>query len=74
MIQAVSKQITFDEFIAWYLENSEHRYELHNGEIIEMPKPIGKHSEVGGYMALKLGIEIERSQLPFEFLQHNLPA
>ncbi len=65
MIQAVPRQFTFDEFIAWYPENSEHRYELHDGEIIEMPKPIGKHSEVGGYIGLKLGIEIERLQLPY---------
>jgi Uma2 family endonuclease len=65
MIQAIPRQITFDEFIAWYPENSEHCYELHNGEIIEMPKPIGKHSEVGGYLALRLGIEIERLQLPY---------
>ncbi len=65
MIQAVPRQITFDEFIAWYPENSEHRYELHDGEIIEMPKPIGKHSEVAGYMALLLGIKIERLQFPY---------
>lgn len=65
MIQSVPRQITFDEFIAWYPENSEHRYELHDGEIVETPKPIGKHSEVGGYITLKLGIEIERLQLPY---------
>ena len=64
MIQSIPRQITFDDFIAWY-PDSEHRYELHDGEIIEMPKPIGKHSEVGGYMALKLGIEIERLQSPY---------
>lgn len=65
MIQSVSRQITFNDFIVWYPENSEHRYELHDGEIIEMPKPIGKHSEVEGYMALKLGIESERLQFPY---------
>ena len=65
MIQAIPRQITFDEFIAWYPENSEHRYELHNGEIIEMPKPTGKHSKVGGYITLRLGIELERLQLPY---------
>ncbi len=64
MFQTVPKQITFDEFIAWYPENSGYRYELHNGEIIEMPKP-GKHSEVAGYIALQLGIEIEQRQLPY---------
>ena len=36
---------------------------MHDGEIIEIPKPIGKHSEVGGYLALRIGIEIERLQL-----------
>ncbi|TAG84894.1 MAG: Uma2 family endonuclease, partial [Oscillatoriales cyanobacterium] len=31
MIQTISKTITFDEFVAWYPENSVHKYELHNG-------------------------------------------
>jgi Uma2 family endonuclease len=65
MLQALPKQITFDEFMAWYPENSEYRYELHDGEIIQMPKPIGKHSKVGGYLTLKVGMEIERLQLPY---------
>lgn len=65
MIQAIPQPVTFDEFIAWYPENSGQHYELHDGEIIEMPKPLGKHSEVGGYLALKLGMEIERLQLPY---------
>lgn len=65
MVQSLPKQITFDEFIAWYPEHSEYRYELHNGEIIQMPKPISKHSEVGGYIALRLGMEIERLQHPY---------
>ncbi len=37
------KLYTFDEFIEWYPENSEFRYELHDGVIIEMLKPKGKH-------------------------------
>ncbi len=37
MIQTISKTITFDEFVAWYPENSVHKYELHNGVIVEMP-------------------------------------
>lgn len=35
MIQSLPKLVTFDEFIAWYPENSEYRYELHNGVIVE---------------------------------------
>lgn len=30
MTQAIPKQVTFDEFIAWYPENSESCYELHD--------------------------------------------
>lgn len=65
MIQAIPKQLTFDEFILWYPENSEYHYELHDGVIIEMPKPTGKHSKVAGLLALKVGIEIERLHLPY---------
>lgn len=65
MIQAISQPITFDEFIAWYPANSGHRYELHNGEIVEMPKPTGKHSEVAGTIIAEVNFEIRRSQLPY---------
>ncbi|MEG4319332.1 MULTISPECIES: Uma2 family endonuclease [unclassified Microcoleus] len=65
MIQALPEFVTFDEFIDWYPENSEHHYELHNGEIVEMPKATGKHSKVAGFTALKVGIEIERLNLPY---------
>jgi Uma2 family endonuclease len=65
MIQAIPKPVSFDEFIAWYPEHSGHHYELHDGEIVEMPKPIGKHSEVGGFLTGHLFIEIARLQLPY---------
>jgi Uma2 family endonuclease len=39
MAQALSKVITFDEFIIWYPCNSRIRYELHNGGIVEMTLP-----------------------------------
>lgn len=65
MIQAIRSLVTFDEFIAWYPEHSEHRYELHDGVIVEMPKPIGKHSQVAGFLTLELGFEIRRLRLPY---------
>ncbi len=52
--QAELKLVTFDEFIEWYPENSEVRYELHDGVIIEMPKPRGKHSKLTGSLVGKL--------------------
>jgi Uma2 family endonuclease len=65
MIQTIAKSVTFDEFVAWYPENSAHRYELHNGVIIEMPNPTGDHSDVTGFIGLKLAVEIDRRQLPY---------
>jgi Uma2 family endonuclease len=65
MIQALPKTVTFDEFIAWYPENSEHRYELHDGIIVEMPKPTGMHSEVAGFISGELFLEIKRTQKPY---------
>lgn len=65
MTQTIPKLLTFDEFIEWYPEKSEEKYELHNGIIVEMPKPTGKHSKVAGFSSGKLFIEIERLQLPY---------
>ncbi|MCT7956727.1 Uma2 family endonuclease [Laspinema palackyanum] len=55
--------VTFDEFIAGYPENSEHRYKLHNGVIVEMPKPKGKYSEIGGFLTYQLNVAIETQGL-----------
>ncbi|MBW4547553.1 MAG: Uma2 family endonuclease [Symplocastrum torsivum CPER-KK1] len=65
MTQAIPKQVTFDEFITSYPENSEYRYELHEGVIVEMPKPKGKHSEVAGFLNIELGIVCREAQLPY---------
>ncbi len=46
-----AKTVTFDEFVAWYPENSVHKYELHNGVIVEMPLGTGDHSAVAGFIA-----------------------
>jgi Uma2 family endonuclease len=51
---------SFDEFINWYPENSELRYELHDGVIIEMPKPRGKHSNLTGALIEQILITIRQ--------------
>ncbi|MEH2213951.1 Uma2 family endonuclease [Nostoc sp.] len=65
MTQALTKQVTFDEFIVWYPESSDRRYELHDGVIVEMPKPRGKHSEIAGFINGSLFIEITRLSIPW---------
>ena len=67
MIQAqtIQKIVTFDEFVAWYPENSIRKYELHNGVIVEMPLGTGDHSNVTGFIISKLAVENERHELPY---------
>lgn len=60
MIQALRQTVTFDEFIEQYRENAEVRYELHQGVIVEMPKPRGTHSFVAGFTIAELNLEIRR--------------
>lgn len=64
MTQALSKLISFNEFIESYPDNGK-RYELHQGVIVEMPPPSGDHEDVVGFLTIKLSVEIERLNLPF---------
>ncbi len=63
MIQTLPDLVTFEQFIEWYPSNGV-RYELHQGVIVEMPQPIGKHENVVGFLA---------AQITFQFLQMGLP-
>lgn len=63
MIQATTKLLTFDEFLAQYPEDGG-RYELIDGAIIEM-RPIGSHEKVAALITRKLDVEIERLSLPY---------
>ncbi|MGH7997848.1 MAG: Uma2 family endonuclease [Brasilonema sp.] len=65
MTQALTKQVTFDEFIAWYPENPQRRYELHDGVIVEMPPPTGDHEEVIGFLVGEIVAEYRRLNLPY---------
>ncbi|MEH1968809.1 Uma2 family endonuclease [Nostoc sp.] len=65
MTQALTKQLTFDEFIAWYPENSQQRYELHNGVIVEIAPPTGEHEQIVGFLVGEIVTEYKRLKLPF---------
>ena len=65
MTQALPKLITFDEFVAWYPENSERRYELYDGVIVEMPLPRGRHEEVVGFLAYQITDQFLRFKFPY---------
>ena len=59
------KPVSFDDFLEWYPENSENRYELRRGAIIEMPKPKGQHSRLAGDLAYDLGTALRQANQPY---------
>lgn len=63
MIQSPTQPVTFEEFAEWKPDNR--RYELHNGGIIEIAQPPGKHEEVIGFLASELTLEFVRLNLPY---------
>ena len=65
MIETLLKVTTFDEFIDGLPESSNARYELHNGNIVEMSQPVGDHEESKGFLTIKLSVMIDRLELPY---------
>ncbi|XHR85604.1 MAG: Uma2 family endonuclease [Gloeotrichia echinulata GP01] len=66
MTQALQKLFTFDEFVAFIQKQPENiRYELHDGEIVQMPQPKGKHEEIIAFLAAILGYEFIRLKLKY---------
>jgi Uma2 family endonuclease len=51
--------------VEWLPENSAVRYELHNGDIVEMAQPVGEHEEVKGFLTIKVSVAIDRLALPY---------
>ncbi|GBF81700.1 Uma2 family endonuclease [Aphanothece sacrum] len=64
MTQAISKLLIFDDYIAQYTKNGV-KYELIEGKLIEMMRPIGKYQEIGGFLTFEIRLEIRRLQLPY---------
>ncbi|MFN7713968.1 MAG: Uma2 family endonuclease [Pseudanabaenaceae cyanobacterium] len=56
---------TFDEFVEFLPQNSGVRYELHNGNIIEMAQTVGEHEEIKGFLGVEISFEIKRLGLPY---------
>jgi Uma2 family endonuclease len=65
MVLVESKTISFDDFITWLPEGSPCRYEFRDGDILEMPKPRGKHSEISGFIISELNFIIRQTPLPY---------
>ncbi|WP_293353251.1 MULTISPECIES: Uma2 family endonuclease [unclassified Microcoleus] len=65
MTQTLPKLVNFEEFVESLPENRTVRYELHNGEIVEMAQPVGEHEEVISFLGIEIPYEIKRLGLPY---------
>ncbi|MEG4441734.1 Uma2 family endonuclease [Microcoleus sp. AT9_B5] len=65
MTQALPNLVNFEEFVEWLPENSPVRYELHNGDIVEIIQPVGEHQEVTGFLTIAIAVQINHLGLPY---------
>jgi len=65
MLQTLPEVTTFQEFVDWLPENSDVRYELHHGNIVEMAQPVGEHEEIKGFLNVEISFEIKRLGLSY---------
>jgi Uma2 family endonuclease len=64
MTQSLQKLFTFDEFLEFLATQPENiRYELHDGDIIQMPQPLGTHEQIVAFLTMILGYECLRLKL-----------
>jgi Uma2 family endonuclease len=63
MVQAYPQLMSLEEFLDWYPDGYG-RYELWQGVALEM-QPTGNHEQVAVFLGVKLGVEIERLNLPY---------
>jgi Uma2 family endonuclease len=63
MLQTLTELMDLEEFSEWYPDGYG-KFELHDGVIVEM-QPTGTHEQVGGFLGLKLAVQIEQNNLPY---------
>ncbi|BAY82874.1 hypothetical protein NIES267_23590 [Calothrix parasitica NIES-267] len=63
IIQPLAEYLTFEEFVQQ--KPSEGLWELHDGVLVEMAQPKGKHEIVVSFVSGNLTLEFKRLNLPF---------
>ena len=70
MIAPQTKQIDFEDFLAWYPDDNR-RYELIEGVIVEM-LPTGSHEDIAGFLIAELNLQIRAAKLPYSIPKNCL--
>jgi Uma2 family endonuclease len=64
MTTTLPKLVTYEEFIEWLPNDGKH-YELHDGVIVEMSQPTGKHEKVISFLTLELAVQVRSLGVPY---------
>lgn len=63
MVQTSKRLYTFEEYLT-YDDGTDQRYELVDGELVEVPPPRGRHAKIARFLFKQFDGEIERLGLP----------
>ncbi len=73
MAQSLQKLFTFDEFLKFLDTQSESiRYELHDGEIVKMPQPLGIHEQIIMFLSRIILLKIVELELLYDVSSKNV--
>jgi Uma2 family endonuclease len=73
MTQSLQKVFTFDEFLEFLETQPENiRYELHDGDIVEMSQPLGMHEQIIMFLARILILKTVELKLPYDISSKNV--
>ncbi|MGI2905005.1 Uma2 family endonuclease [Tolypothrix sp. VBCCA 56010] len=73
MTQSLQKLYTFDEFLKFLETQPENtRYELHDGDIVKMPQPLGIHEKIIMFLARMLLLKSIELKSVYEISSKNV--
>jgi Uma2 family endonuclease len=73
MTQALQKVFTFDEFLDFLETQPENiRYELYDGDIVEMSQPLGMHEQIVMFLARMLLLKTVELKLLYDISSKNV--
>ncbi len=73
MTQSLQKLFTFDEFLKFLATQPESiRYELHDGDVVKMPQPLGIHEQIIMFLSRILLLKIVELELLYDVSSKNV--
>jgi Uma2 family endonuclease len=58
------RKLTFEEYLT-YDDGTDKRYEFNDGELVEMPPPIGLHERIVAFLCFFLTLEVKQTSYPY---------